>query len=711
MAKKPGKETGEDILKAIMEKGGKGAGKAQEAAAAALKDAAQELKIAAHLHRDAAHENKKVTDEIKKTTAESKSATVESKKAAIENTKASKQVAAVAKEEEKKSTRLDNINKKISRDNIATGTARNVGNLIGGSIRQSTVGEMMNPRALMGAALQSIGLEQIVPAAIGGGGGGRGRSSQVSGQQQKIETKQLSVFESIEDTLKSILKYTKDNNLVLMDLAESWQSSARERIEAAREAARTPGGGGVGVGAGTKESASLGSITTLVAGIAAALGTVYGLFKAWIRTLETFAELFRLDKLAAIFNERVLLPIGEFFSGIASSIRASAGKAVDEVVAAFEIVKSKAGEITSRVAAAIEESIEAIKGGFKNLGIGEKFTNTLNFFREALGPLIRPFEEAATFIGEMASADGVATKFSSIFKSIREFFSPVITMLEDAKGVVGTLLESVGRFGAIFKTVSTVVEKLAWPLMVIMAVWDSVSGAIEGYKQEGFIGAVKGAITGLFNSIVGEPLNLLKDISSWLLKKMGFDEASKILDAFSFTDIFKKLVDAVFDPLSLLIEEIAKLFKSVPAKIIGMLPDSVKKFFGIEDTKEEKANKALQSTTWGGMAAAGPAMPVVATDVASVDAAGGAATGMTETSYVPVINKNAVAVAAQSATNAVAASNPPPVNLGAGGQGMFRAPAAPPANPRNSGAVSTAPAPSLLDRTMNSRAFYGAGHP
>jgi hypothetical protein len=707
MAKRP--QSTEEILQQIVDEFKKIAEKARaegrqpsEKAAGRAAQAQAELdKIRAE--KEAALQITQAAKEIKKSTAETTKAARQSSAATKDNQKR-------AAQQSKDTTRLTEVVKKLSRnDGVATGTVKNIGGLIGGSIRQSTIGNMLNPRAFMGAALQSAGLEQIVPAVIGGGGG-RSSATRVSNQQQKNDTKQLSIFESIEDTLKSILEFTKINNIILTDLAESWQANARERIEAAREAARVQEGGTAGAGAGQRDT-SLGGIGAIIAGLAVALGTISGLFKAWIRTLETFAELFRLDKLAALFNEKVLVPIGEFFGGIASSIRGAASKAVDEVIAAFEIVKSKAGEITSRVATAIEEAIEAIKGGFKNLGIGEKFTATLNFFKEALGPLIRPFEEAAAFIGQMASADGVASKFSGIFKSIREFFNPVITLLEDAKGVIGTLLESVGRFSGLFKFVSTAVERLAWPLMVIMGVWDSVSGAIEGYKQEGFVGAVKGAITGLFNSIVGEPLNLLKDISSWLLKKMGFDNASKILDSFSFTDIFKKLVDAVFDPLSLLIDEIAKMFKSLPSKIIGMLPDSVRKFFGIEDTKEQTAQKALQSTTWGGMAEAGPAMPVAATDITSTDAMG-ASSGLTETTFTPVINKNAIAVATQSATNAVAASNPPPVNLGAGGQGMFRSPTLPPpSNPRSSGAVSTAPAPSLLDRTINSRAYYGMGHP
>jgi hypothetical protein len=66
---------------------------------------------------------------------------------------------------------------------------------------------------------------------------------------------------------------------------------------------------------------------------------------------------------------------------------------------------------------------------------------------------------------------------------------------------------------------------------------------MEGWETGGVLGAIGGAIKGLVNSIIMKPLDLLKDGVSWILEKMGFADASKALDSFSFEDMFTKLID------------------------------------------------------------------------------------------------------------------------------------------------------------------------
>ena len=80
-----------------------------------------------------------------------------------------------------------------------------------------------------------------------------------------------------------------------------------------------------------------------------------------------------------------------------------------------------------------------------------------------------------------------------------------------------------------------------------MTLIDTVKGAMAGFEEEGFIGGVKGAIKGLINSLIMMPLDLLKDLISWALDKLGFEEASKSLDSFSFQDMFSDFVDMLFD--------------------------------------------------------------------------------------------------------------------------------------------------------------------
>jgi hypothetical protein len=80
-----------------------------------------------------------------------------------------------------------------------------------------------------------------------------------------------------------------------------------------------------------------------------------------------------------------------------------------------------------------------------------------------------------------------------------------------------------------------------------MTVWDTVKGMIEGYEKEGIVGAIAGAVTGLFNSLVFGPLDMLKSAIAWVLGKFGFENAEKELNSFSFSEMFTNLIGTVKD--------------------------------------------------------------------------------------------------------------------------------------------------------------------
>jgi hypothetical protein len=107
-----------------------------------------------------------------------------------------------------------------------------------------------------------------------------------------------------------------------------------------------------------------------------------------------------------------------------------------------------------------------------------------------------------------------------------------------------------------------------------MTAYDTVKGAITGFEEDGFLGGIQGAITGLLNSIVGIPLDLLKSAVSWIIGKMGFSNAERMLDSFSFEDIITKAIGGVFNlfksVVNGLLEAIATAVSALP-----LVPDSV----------------------------------------------------------------------------------------------------------------------------------------
>ena len=132
---------------------------------------------------------------------------------------------------------------------------------------------------------------------------------------------------------------------------------------------------------------------------------------------------------------------------------------------------------------------------------------------------------------------------------------------------VGFITKTLGPIGTAIKNISKVAFKFGRvlgkffvPLAAIIAVFDTVRGAIEGWTNtEGnffmkAIGAWFGAVKGLLNSVIGGLLDLLKDGISWVLGKLGFDKAAAVLDSFSFQEIISKIVDAVKDGLFAVID-------------------------------------------------------------------------------------------------------------------------------------------------------------
>jgi len=190
-------------------------------------------------------------------------------------------------------------------------------------------------------------------------------------------------------------------------------------------------------------------------------------------------------------------------------------------------------------------------------------------FADSLGDFIRPIAR-------------LVKGFTTLFLLPVAFFARIFgeELKDVSKGIKGTkdavsgTGKSVGiiskTFGEIGKALGNV-TKVAFkfgrvlgrffvPIAAIIAVFDTVRGAFEGWTNtEGnifmkAIGAWFGAVEGLLNSVVGGLLDLLKDGISWVLGKLGFENAANFLDSFSFQDIISKIVNAVKNGLFAVID-------------------------------------------------------------------------------------------------------------------------------------------------------------
>lgn len=122
---------------------------------------------------------------------------------------------------------------------------------------------------------------------------------------------------------------------------------------------------------------------------------------------------------------------------------------------------------------------------------------------------------------------------------IAKFFRFLRNMYISFETLVGSPIFK--AVGSVIDTLGPILKRIFLPIGLIFTAYDTVKGAIEGYGEEGFVGALTGAVSGLFASIVGAPLNLIKSITAWVLEKLGFDETSESIAGLDFEQMIKDI--------------------------------------------------------------------------------------------------------------------------------------------------------------------------
>lgn len=356
-----------------------------------------------------------------------------------------------------------------------------------------------------------------------------------------IRTSIISILDHVIDLKEKLLASlpTQEDKNEQLSLQEE-QLNALQKLSEGQKARQ-----------GVSEGMSLGKV---VAGIAVALGALTGTVSAYVKNVKFWLDLLTPEK---IFQKLKNFDkeLGKVIVGVADTIKSTFSKGFKLI---FESKPLQAFFDT------FNKIIDFVKKPFVASSM-DKFNRFFNNQRESiLTRFMQPFVDA--------------------FKFIREFFtSPSVKALDESKTIFTTIGENLGKFGKLFGAVSKIVGKLLLPLNIIMTAWDVVKSTMDGYEKEGIVGAIQGAVTGLFNSVIGSMLDLLKDASSWVLEKLGFNEASEALDSFSFQDLIADFIDAIMHPLDTIQQLINGLMISITEgvngiidKVNAVLPDSFK---------------------------------------------------------------------------------------------------------------------------------------
>ena len=227
------------------------------------------------------------------------------------------------------------------------------------------------------------------------------------------------------------------------------------------------------------------------------------------------------------------------------------------VTTKFEAVKASMTQTFDKFKLAISERITAARTAITN-GIN-RFKSFFTIAEDS--PLSKLGQSLRTRI------DGLVNIFKPIGETIKSISTGAGTRLANIwnviKGYMNTFKDTVGK-------ISRVVGKVFAPIAVITTAWETITGAIEGWKEDGILGALEGAINGFFTSLITVPLDLVKSAVAWVLEKLGFDKESEALKSFSFTELFTNMTGAIFDFIKSGVEWVKTLFTD-PAAALATL--------------------------------------------------------------------------------------------------------------------------------------------
>ena len=355
------------------------------------------------------------------------------------------------------------------------------------------------------------------------------------------------------------------------------------------------------------EEADITKLPLLIAGIAASLGALAGVVRAYVKTVKLFAEAltpqFIKNKITASITA-----IGNFFEGIATTVRSALKSRLDKFAKSTASLMAGLSMQLDLFKASMESVVKVVKTAFEGI-VGEKIMSVVGYLKNAFTTLLKPFTTAFDLIKDLTSGP--------IGKSV-SYITEVVTKLKQPFVSLG---EGIAKFGKMFGFIATIVEKIAAPLMIVMAVWDTVKGAIEGYEKEGIVGAISGAIKGLIESLITGPVDMLKNATAWVLKQFGFEDASKYLESFSVTDMMKEFVDAIFHPVETIksmFDGVVKFFEGIEIPKIGFTIPIINKEVSIGPFYPFKSDKPSAAKVEGGSPA--PTASAKATEAAAVAA-------------------------------------------------------------------------------------------
>ena len=412
------------------------------------------------------------------------------------------------------------------------------------------------------------------------------RESRKSGNQERQEA-----LNKLKEKLESLGMKADDNYEVIQEQKaidkenlqlekKSLREQARERLARARDAVTgAPKALAVGAGKAVAKTASgLFDLLKKLFGPALIFGVILSIMK-FLQSEENRKKLKEIfEKIKEGFKfviEKILIPLGPVIKAILEF-------SVDTIVAGFNGIKKVMGFIQDF--AENGPKPEEYKG-LPVLGLG--VTTTLGAISKSaknadstIGKIAKAFNTA--FFGTAVPGGPAGATSGGVVNYIRSFFKPLKGVADGLKGVgalvtklpiIGSItnffIGSAKAVGGVAKAASPFLKllgKLFLPLTIIIGVFDTIKGAISGFKEddeatlgEKILNAIQGGLTGLVNSIIGIPLDLVVSLINFVASKFGFEDGL-IPEDMKPSKLLAKVIAFPFDALKAAIDFVKGIF-------------------------------------------------------------------------------------------------------------------------------------------------------
>ena len=257
----------------------------------------------------------------------------------------------------------------------------------------------------------------------------------------------------------------------------------------------------------------------------------------------------------------------------------------------------------TKIADGVFDTLKGFTGGaFTKIAAPFKWlrvnTTTGSVIGDMIDGVMKIFKTGAGEGGFIARLFG---GIKSVFSSLSNIGSVLMAPFDAIKGVFGVVGKTGGGildvimgfirpFKSVFVTFARLGAKLAAPLSIILGLFDAgfeTKDAVE--KSEGFFASILngifGAIGGFIDGAILQVADLLKDGISWIAGFFGFTEIEKTLDSFSFSEIFNKFLDGVYEFVNKMFNNPMAILRDIANSILG--ETITNRLFG-EDTGAEK---------------------------------------------------------------------------------------------------------------------------